>query len=111
RAASGRASRSGDSARDPTVYVQAMRAAAIQFTSGADLDRNVEVAERLTRAAAGDGASLVVLPEKWPAFGTEDVIRAGAERTAAVLEWARRLATELEVDLVAGSLATPADGG
>jgi predicted amidohydrolase len=85
-----------------------MRAAAVQLNSTGDVDRNLEAADRLTRAAARDGARLVVLPEKWPALGPDEVIHAGAQRSADVLDWARRTARELEVDLVAGSLALPA---
>nr|MBA2766555.1 carbon-nitrogen hydrolase family protein [Solirubrobacterales bacterium] len=39
-----------------------MRAAAVQLTSTADTARNLATADRLVRAAARDGASLVVLP-------------------------------------------------
>ena len=48
-----------------------MRAAAVQLNSTADTERNLATAERLTRAAAGDGAQLVVLPEKFNVLGTE----------------------------------------
>ena len=41
------------------------KAAALQMTSGADVDRNVRRAERLVRRAAGDGAHLVALPENF----------------------------------------------
>ena len=46
-----------------------MRAAAVQLNSTDDQDRNLEVAERLVREAAADGAELVVLPEKWTVLG------------------------------------------
>ena len=82
-----------------------MRAAALQLNSGAGVDRNLEVADHLVRAAARDGAQLVVLPEKWPALGDPDTIAAGAERADDVLRWAAATARELGVDLVAGSLA------
>jgi deaminated glutathione amidase len=82
-----------------------VRAAALQLNSGADVDRNLDVADRLVRAAARDGAQLVVLPEKWPALGPPDVIRAGADRADDALAWARRTAAELDIDLVAGSMA------
>ena len=39
-----------------------MRAAAVQLSSTPDRDRNLEAADRLTRAAAAPGAELVVLP-------------------------------------------------
>ncbi|HEX8207151.1 MAG TPA: carbon-nitrogen hydrolase family protein [Solirubrobacteraceae bacterium] len=83
-----------------------MRAAAVQMTSTDDVDRNLETADRLTRAAAANGARLVVLPEKWPALGTNDVVRQGAQDlNGPAITWARRTAKELDIDLVAGSIA------
>ncbi|HEV2062327.1 MAG TPA: carbon-nitrogen hydrolase family protein [Solirubrobacteraceae bacterium] len=84
-----------------------MRAAAVQLNSTDDLDRNLETADRLTRRAAGDGAQLVVLPEKWPALGTGDVVVSGAQdlEDGPAIAWARRTARELGIDLVAGSVA------
>jgi predicted amidohydrolase len=58
------------------------------------------------REAAGHGAELVVLPEKWPVLGPADVLRAGAEELdGPALGWARAVARELGIDLVAGSLS------
>jgi predicted amidohydrolase len=88
-----------------------MRAGAVQLSSTADVDRNLEAADRLTRAAARDGAELVVLPEKWPALGDADTIAAGAERHRDVVAWAHSTAAELQIDLVAGSVALPAADG
>jgi deaminated glutathione amidase len=83
-----------------------MRAAAVQLSSTPDRDRNLEAADRLTRAAAADGAELVVLPEKWPVLGTPEQTAAGAEPLdGAALSWARSAARELGIDLVAGSVA------
>lgn len=83
-----------------------MRAAAVQLNSTADLDRNLEQADRFTRAAVLDGAELVVLPEKWSALGRGDVLRAGAQPLdGPAIGWARSLARELGIDLVAGSIA------
>ena len=56
-----------------------MRAAAIQLNSTGDKARNVETAERLVRAAAADGAELVVLPEKWNLLGDSAALSQGAE--------------------------------
>jgi deaminated glutathione amidase len=83
----------------------------LQLSSGGDVDRNLEAADRLTRAAARDGAEVVVLPEKWPALGPPEVIAAGAERAPDVLRWASSTARELGIDLVAGSMSVPAPGG
>jgi predicted amidohydrolase len=82
-----------------------LRVAAVQLNATADRAANMAVADRLTRAAAADGASLIVLPEKWTAMGTEDDLRAAAEPLdGPAITWARSLARELAVDLVAGSI-------
>ena len=84
----------------------ALRAAAIQLNSRADFDANLAAADRLTRAAAADGAALVVLPEKWSVLGTGDELRAGAQPLdGAAIAWARGVALELGIDLVAGSIS------
>jgi predicted amidohydrolase len=82
-----------------------MRAAAVQLNSGADTAANLAVADRLTRAAAADGATLIVLPEKWTAMGSDEDQRAAAQTLdGSAIEWARAIARELGVDLVAGSI-------
>ena len=82
-----------------------MRVAAVQLNSTADTAANTATAERLTRAAAADGARLVVLPEKWTVLGRDDDLRAGAQTVRGpAIEWARALARELRIDLVAGSI-------
>ena len=88
-----------------------MRAGAVQLTSTDDRDRNLAAADRLTRAAAADGAELIVLPEKFNAIGDDDVLRAHAEPLdGPTISWARATARELGVDLVAGSIAERRDG-
>jgi len=83
-----------------------MRVAAVQLTSTADFDGNLEQADRLTRAAAADGARLVVLPEKWSALGTGETLVAGAQSIdGPAISWARAAARELAIDLVAGSFS------
>jgi deaminated glutathione amidase len=84
-----------------------MRAAAIQLNSDEDRARNLRTADELTRAAAADGAGLIVLPEKFDLLGTDAAMERGAERLdgGAAIEWARATARELGVDLVAGSVA------
>jgi predicted amidohydrolase len=82
-----------------------VKVAAVQLNSKADQVANMAVADRLTRAAAADGAALIVLPEKWTAMGSEDDQLAGAETLqGAAIGWARAIARELRVDLVAGSI-------
>lgn len=81
-----------------------MKAAAVQLNSTADFDANLATADRLTRAAAADGAELIVLPEKWTAIGSDEQLRAAAEPLdGPAVSWARAIASELSCDLVAGS--------
>ena len=89
-----------------------MRAAAVQLNARADKAANLEKADRLVRRAAADGASLVVLPEKWTALGTGDDLRAAAEGIGAgeATAWAARTARELGIDLVAGSISERVEG-
>jgi predicted amidohydrolase len=83
-----------------------MRAAAIQLNSDDDRPRNLRVADQLTRAAAADGADLIVLPEKFDLIGTDAAMERGADTLdGPAIDWARSTARELGVDLVAGSIA------
>ena len=83
-----------------------MRAAAVQLNSGDDKGRNLEVAERLVRAAADDGAELIALPEKWNLLAAGERLAAGAEPLdGPTLGAARSWARELGVHLLAGSIS------
>jgi predicted amidohydrolase len=76
------------------------------MSSTDDKQRNLATAERLIRAAVADGSTLVVLPEKFNVIGTHDQLVAGAEALdGPTIAWARVLARELSIDLVAGSIA------
>jgi predicted amidohydrolase len=78
----------------------------VQLTSTADRARNLASADRLVREAAARGAELVVLPEKWAVLGTPEETAAGAEGLdGPALSWARSVAAELGIDLIAGSIA------
>jgi deaminated glutathione amidase len=89
-----------------------MRAAAVQLSSTEDIEANLEVADRLTRAAAAEGAELVVLPERADIRGRDEAYEAGAEPLdgSRFVEWARGAAHELGIDLVAGSIAERREG-
>src|SRR6478735_12005270 len=88
-----------------------MRAAAVQLQSTPDRDRNLAAADRLTRDAAAAGAELIVLPEKWPALGTpEQTIAAAEPFDGPILQWAKSIARELGIDLVAGSFSERVEG-
>jgi deaminated glutathione amidase len=88
-----------------------MRAAAVQLQATTDTEQNLVSAERLTRAAAADGAELVVLPERLDIRGASADYMSGAEPLdGRPVTWARELARELGIDLVAGSVAERRDG-
>src|SRR5260370_42362483 len=83
-----------------------MKVAAVQLNSREDKEANLAVADRLTRAAAADGAELVVLPEKGTVMGSGEQLRAGAEPLdGPPIAWARATARELGIQLIAGSIA------
>jgi deaminated glutathione amidase len=88
-----------------------VRVAAVQLNSTADQAANLATADRLTRSAAADGATLIVLPEKWTAIGSDEQLRAAAELLdGPSVNWARAIARELQVDLVAGSILERVEG-
>jgi predicted amidohydrolase len=88
-----------------------LKVAAVQLNSTADRSANLAAADRLTRAAAADGATLIVLPEKWTALGREEDLRAAAEPLdGTAVRWAQQTARELRVDLVAGSIVERVPG-
>jgi predicted amidohydrolase len=88
-----------------------VKAAAVQLNSGADAEANIAAADRHVRAAVADGATLVVLPEKWTVMGSPEDLRAGAQTLdGSAIAWARETASELKLDLVAGSIAERVEG-
>ena len=87
-----------------------MRAAAVQLNSREDKQRNLEVAERLVRAAARDGAELVCLPEKWNLLGGSEALGGAEQLDGPSLSAARGWARDLGIHLVAGSIAERVEG-
>ena len=88
-----------------------MRAAAVQLNSTDDKERNMATADRLVRDAGADGANLIVLPEKFNVLGEHDDYVRGAETLdGPTISWARNVARELGVDLVAGSIVERREG-
>jgi predicted amidohydrolase len=89
-----------------------MRAAVVQLNSTAEKPRNLAAAERLARAAAADGAALVVLPEKWNLLAGGEELLAGAEPLdGPSLGAARAWARELGIHLLAGSISELGSAG
>jgi predicted amidohydrolase len=88
-----------------------MLAAAVQLECTPDTEANLASAERLVRSAAGDGAQLVVLPERLDIRGaTADYLSGAEPLDGRPVRWARDLARELGIDLVAGSIAERREG-
>jgi predicted amidohydrolase len=84
--------------------VTTLRAAAVQLNATEDVDRNLETADRLIRQAAGEGARLIVLPEKWNVLGRSEVMEQHAQTLdGPLVSWAKSIAEELRIDLIAGS--------
>jgi predicted amidohydrolase len=86
--------------------VDRIRVACVQMTSRDDKAANLEQAETLVARAAATGADVVVLPEKWNAIGSADVLHGaaeeleGGESIEAMASWARTHG----VTLVGGSI-------
>ncbi len=88
-----------------------MRAGAVQLNSTEDIDGNLASADRLVREAVARGAELVVLPEKWSVLGRPEQMEAAAEPLdGRCIGWARAIAAELGIDLVAGSIVERREG-
>jgi predicted amidohydrolase len=86
-------------------------AAAVQLNATEDVARNRASADRLVREAAARGAELVLLPEKWNLLGSAEAMLAGAEPLdGPSISWAREVARELGIDLVAGSIVERVEG-
>jgi len=89
-----------------------LRVACVQLNASGVKADNIEKAETLVARAAATGADVVVLPEKWNAWGGPDVIRAaaepldGGETVTAMSGWAKRHG----VTLVGGSITERRDG-
>lgn len=84
-----------------------MRAAAIQMNSGADVDANLEQAERLLREAASDGCRIAVLPENFalmPKRGRDKNAHAEDDGGGPIQDFLSRTAKSLGVWLVGGSI-------
>jgi deaminated glutathione amidase len=92
----------------PMTYL----AAAIQMNAGPDKAANLERAERLVRVGAGRGANLVALPEVFNWRGKRNEQAAAAETLdGQSLTLMARLARELQIHIVAGSITEQAAAG
>ncbi len=86
-------------------------AAAIQMNSQADKAANLAAARRLVRDAAGRGANVVLLPEKFNLLGNSRDYFEGAEPIdGPTVTRLRELTQELSIDLVAGSFVERVSG-
>lgn len=89
-----------------------MRVAAVQLNSSAEKERNLAAAERLVRDAAGAGAELVALPEKWNLLvGGEELVAGAEPLDGPSLTRAREWARDLGIHLLAGSISERGEEG
>src|SRR5271167_3738718 len=87
-------------------------AAAVQMNAGPDKAANLERAERLVRVGAARGANLVALPEVFNWRGKRNEQAAAAETLdGQSLTLMSRLARELQIHIVAGSITEQAAAG
>ena len=88
-----------------------MRAAVIQLNSNEDRGVNLARAESLVRRAAADDAELILLPERFDLRGSDAAyLRDAEDLDGSAVSWARALAGELGVDIVAGSFTERREG-
>ena len=89
-----------------------LRVAAVQMTSGADVAENLRTAERLTDAAARDGARLVLLPENFGLMGLRARDKLAAQEPdgdGPQQEFLARTAQRHDVYLIGGSVPIACD--
>ena len=92
-----------------------MKLAALQMTSGPDVEANLACAAQLLGEAAGGGARLAVLPENFAFMGLADADKravAEAEGSGPIQDFLSRIASRLRMWIVGGTLPlrTGADG-
>ena len=89
-----------------------MRAGAVQLNSTEDTDRNLATAERLVREAAarGRGARRAAREVERARHCASRWQPAPSRSTGAAITWARAVARELGIDLVAGSIVERVEG-
>ena len=79
--------------------------AVIQMVSGSDIDNNLAVADNLIREAVHAGAKLVLLPENFALFDSQQLftLAKNEAETARVHSWLSGLSRSLDIWLFAGS--------
>ncbi|MBK5003538.1 carbon-nitrogen hydrolase family protein [Pseudomonas sp. S60] len=90
-----------------------MKAAVIQMVSQDGVLENLARASALLEQAAAGGARLAVLPENFAAMGRKDAAaigRAEALGQGPILPWLKRVARDLKLWVVAGTLPLPPAG-
>jgi predicted amidohydrolase len=91
--------------------VSLLRTAAVQMCSTPDVARNVDIAERLVREAAGRGAAFVGLPENFSFLRCEgEPVPDPEPLDGRVVTRFRALAAELGITLLLGSVAERIEG-
>ncbi len=90
-----------------TAHTSELNIASIQMVSTPSLNENLEVAARLTKAAADNGAQLAVLPEYFCLMGLKDTDKVNAREAAGsgpIQERLAAIAKQNNIYLVAGTI-------
>ena len=90
-----------------------MKIAAIQMVSGANLQRNLDIAGQLLAQAAAQGAELAVLPEYFCLMGEHDTDKLKIQETfgsGPIQDFLSRCARDLGLWIVGGDAAHLDDG-
>lgn len=91
-----------------------MKAAVIQMNSGAEVGANLAQAQALLERAAGEGATLVALPENFAFMGARErdkLAHAEADGVGPIQDWLAATAARLKLWIVGGTLPIGAPDG
>ena len=91
----------------PLANASELKIASIQMVSTPQLNENLEVAARLTKAASDCGSQLIVLPEYFCLMGLKDTDKVNVREAAGsgpIQERLAEIAQENKIYLVAGSI-------
>lgn len=90
--------------------IRRWRVAAVQMTSTEDREKNLAVAERLTRRAAEEGAALVALPENFSYLRLRPKNRYADGLDGEMIDRLREWARASRIHLLAGSIPEKIEG-
>ncbi len=94
--------------------LEGVKVAAVQMVSSTDIAQNMLSAKQQIANAAGQGATLVVLPEYWAIMGMKDedkLAHAETPGSGRLQDFMRQMAQEYKIYLIGGTLPLVAEPG